>query len=227
MIGFAVGSLDASRTEPRLSGVSRQAEAKTPCSSGSVMPSSMIWSGTVWNWMSGASAPASTRAKPPASAKLEVNDPRPRGFEFLQRGGLHRQQQADRLRRGPHAVGARVVAEVLAHRGLVEAGLDFAHLEVSAGPIPESISSCGELIGAAAEDHLAPGAQLLRLAEPRRLDADRALSVEEDPVDLGEGHDGQVRSLASPDGGRRPRRSPASPRAGSPGRRRRRPARRR
>ena len=96
--------------------------------------------------MSGASAPSPTRAKPPASAKLEVKTPVLDGFELRQRGGVHRVEQAARLARGPDAVGAGVVAEVLADRRLVEHGPRLrAAPGARPGPTPESISSCGEL----------------------------------------------------------------------------------
>ena len=130
MIGLAVGSLEARRTVPRLSSVSRHGESQTPCASGSRVPSSTICSGTAWNWMSGATAPAPTRAKPPASAKFEANGPVCVGFVALQRLRLEREQQALGLGSGPHELRRRVVAEVLTDRGLVEQHLDFAHRQV-------------------------------------------------------------------------------------------------
>ncbi len=51
------------------------------------------------------------------------------------------------------------------------------------------------VVGAATEDHLALGAQLLQLAELARLDPDRTLALEEHAVDVHVGHHGQVGPL--------------------------------
>ena len=107
MIGLAVGSLEASRTEPRLCGVSRQGETQTPCASGSRMPSSTICTGATWNWMSGAGGAGADARE--AAGLGEVGGERPglRGFELLQRRRLEREQQALRLGRRPHAAAWR------------------------------------------------------------------------------------------------------------------------
>ena len=57
-----------------------------------------------------------------------------------------------------------MVAEVLADRGLVEQHLDFAHRQVLGRADAGEHQQLRRVVGAAAEDHLALGAQLLRLA---------------------------------------------------------------
>ena len=52
------------------------------------------------------------------------------------------------------------------------------------------------VVGAAAKDHLALGAQLLHLAQARGLDANRSLALEEDAVDVHPRHHGEVLPLA-------------------------------
>ena len=109
--------------------------------------------------------------------------------------GSSASQQALGSGRRPDAVGGGVVAEVLADRGLVEQHLDFAHRQVLGRADAGEHQQLRRVEGAAAEDHLALGAQLLRLAELARLDPDRAGALEEHPVDVHEGHHGQVRPL--------------------------------
>ena len=165
MIGLAVGSFEASRTEPRLCGVSRQGDTHTPWPCGSLMPSSTMCTGAKWNWMSGAGAPVSDAGE--AAGLGEVGGERPglRRFELLQRRRLEREQQALRLGRRPHQLRGGVVGQVLADRGLVEQHLDFAHRQVFGRPDPRQHQQLRRVVGAAAQDHLALGAQLL---QPRR-----------------------------------------------------------
>ena len=95
-IGFAVGSLEASRTEPRLSGVSRQGETQTPCASGSPIPSSTIWIGGDVELDVGRLGAAADAGE---AARLgEVGGERAGlgGFELLQRRRLQRRAAGSR-----------------------------------------------------------------------------------------------------------------------------------
>ncbi len=145
--------------------------------------------------MSGATAPAPTRAKPPASAKFDANGAGALGFVALERGRLEREQQALGLGRRVHELRRGMVAEVLADGRLLQHDLDLAHREVL------GISDAGEhqqlrgVVGAGGEYHLALGVELLREPELRGFDADRTRALEEDPVSLHVGHHLEVRTL--------------------------------
>ncbi len=130
------------------------------------------------------------------------------GLELRHRRRLQRRQQALGLGRGEDGVGGGMVAEVLAHRRLVEQQLDFAHRQVLGRADAGEHQQLRRVVGAAAEDDLALGAELLHLAELAGLDPDRAGALEEHAVDVHVGHHGQVWALSRRvqvgDGGARP-----------------------
>ena len=68
-----------------------------------------------------------------------------RGFVLLQGLGLERQQQADFLRGRPHRIGGGVVWRFSPTAGWSSSTSISRIVRCSAGPTPESISSCGEL----------------------------------------------------------------------------------
>ena len=88
-----------------------------------------------------------------------------------------------------------MVGEVLAHRRALEQHLDFAHLQVFGGAHPGEHEKLRRVVGAAAQDHLALGAQLVDLAELLRLDADRARALEEHPLHVHVRLDIEIRPL--------------------------------
>ena len=118
-----------------------------------------------------------------------------RRFELLQRGGLEREQQALGLGRRPHELRGGVIGQVLADRGLVEQQLDFAHRQVFGGSDAGEHEQLRRVVGAAAEDHLALGAQLLGLPELAGFDADRLGALEQHAAHVHVGHHGEVRPL--------------------------------
>ena len=64
-------------TIPRERGLSTQADSVKPCAGGASRPSCSNTTGTMWNWTSGAGRSPRVRAKPPFSPMLEVSGPWP------------------------------------------------------------------------------------------------------------------------------------------------------
>ena len=115
--------------------------------------------------MSGAGAPAPTRGE---AARLgEVGGERAGlgGFVLLQRRGLEREQQALGLGRSSTPACVAGWSERFSpDRRLVEHDLDFAHLQVFGRADAGEHQQLRGVVGAAAEDHLALGPELLGLA---------------------------------------------------------------
>ncbi len=132
--------------------------------------------------MSGAGAPSPTRAKPPASARFDANGPVCVASNSSSAAG----SSASRRLSGSGVVHTSCVAgwseRFSPTCGWSSSTSTSRIVRCSAGPTPESIKQLGRVVGAAAEDHLALGAQLLQLAELARLDADRAGALEQDAL---------------------------------------------
>ena len=145
MIGFALGSFEASCTDPRERGVSRHGETNTPWASGSLMPSSTICTPATWNCVSGAGAPASTRAKPPVSARLDANGPVCVASYSSSAGG----SSASSRLCGSGVVYTRYEpgwSERFSPTDGRSSSTSISRIcRCSAGPTPESMRSCGEL----------------------------------------------------------------------------------
>ena len=112
--------------------------------------------------MSGAGAPAPTRAKPPASARFEANGPVCVASNSSSAAGSSASSRLSGSGVVHTSCVAGVVGEVLADRRLVEQHLDFAHRQVLGRADAGEHQQLRRVVGAAAEDHLALGAQLLR-----------------------------------------------------------------
>ena len=127
----------------------------------------------------------------------EVGGKRPglRRFVLFERRRLQCQQQALRLGRGPYELRGGMVREILTDRGLVQQHLDLARHQVFRGTYAREHQQLRRVVGAAAQHHLALGAQLLHLAEPAGLHTDRTRPLEQHPLDEHVGHHGQVGAL--------------------------------
>ena len=88
-----------------------------------------------------------------------------------------------------------MVVEVLADPGQVGDDRDLESAQHRTGPHPGEHEQLRRVVGAAAEDDLAPGPELERLAEPCAADADGAATLDEHAVDLDVGLDGDVGTL--------------------------------
>ena len=187
-------------------GVSRQTPNEIPWATGSPSPSSTNITGAQWNWRSGASRSVARPPKPPDSATFEVSGPSPRSANACWCSG-----SAPRISETGSSVVQMPPICTWSWRfwptaGLVDERLDLAHRQVLGGADPGEHQQLRRVVGAGAEDHLALGAQLRRLADAARRDADRARALEEHPVDVHVRLDGQVRPLGhrvqEGDGGR-------------------------
>ena len=110
-----------------------------------------------------AARPARLRMKPPVSKWLVAPSP---SLDSSQRAPIsalreqaHRRIERDRLRAGHLEIELEMVLQVLADAGQVVHDRDAVLAQARRpGPMPESFSSCGELIEPARQDHLAPRA---------------------------------------------------------------------
>ena len=104
-----------------------------------------MWTGATWNWVSGAWRRRSTRAKPPDSARLEAKGP---VWEAVNSSSAAGSSASSRLSGSGVVQTPKLAAWSLRFSptaGWSSSSSTSRSARCSAGPTPESISSCGEL----------------------------------------------------------------------------------
>ena len=148
----------------------------------------------MWNWTSGAARSSRVRRKPPHSATLDDSGPppsRPQREVLLGQRVLeaHRLLADEGRPEGGVVLKAEADARDLGHRR------DLQQRELVGAPDARQPEDLRRQVGAGRDDDLALGAELEQLAQPRAGDADRAGAVEEHPVHVDVGLDGEVRAV--------------------------------
>ena len=138
------------RSEPRLSGRSWQTEAVKPENACSFSPILSVEKGRKWIWISGVASRGLVLKNAPEVPAAMVSGPlrnaayvraRPDPAERMVDDVVER----DALGATHHDPDLHVILQIVADAGRIEHDIDAVLLSRSAGPTPESCSSCGEL----------------------------------------------------------------------------------
>ena len=194
MNGLVVGSGETTATWPRLCGLTTQTDSVKPCAGGGSSPSCSNIAATMWNWTSGAARSSRVRRKPPDSATLDDSGPPPcaHSARFSSVSASLRLTGSSQMKVAPKAGwSCRPEADA---RDLGD-GRDLQQRELVGAPDPRQPEDLRREVRAGRDDDLALGAELEQLAQPRADDADGAGAVEEHPVGVEVGLDGEVRAV--------------------------------